>query len=82
MLTWTQSLATCGLVITLCTVLCMKPVTALSICGPNVVSSELILGRPLLSSWAEAWLITPVTLSRLVISVVILSVRAFWIAGS
>ena len=37
-----------------CTVLCMKPVTELAICGPNVVSSELILGSPLLLSWVAA----------------------------
>ena len=39
---------------TVCTVLWMKPVTALAICGPNVLSSELIRGSPLSLSWAEA----------------------------
>ena len=37
-----------------CTVLCMKPLTELEICGPNVVSRELIRVNPLLFSWAEA----------------------------
>ena len=53
-LTWTQILATAGLAITLCTVLWMKPVTALAICGPNVLSSELIRVSPLSLSWVEA----------------------------
>ena len=53
-LTWTQSLATLGPEMIRCTVLWMKPVTALAICGPNVLSSELIRGRPLSLSWAEA----------------------------
>ena len=39
---------------TVCTVLWMKPVTALVICGPNVVSSELIRVNPLLFSCVEA----------------------------
>ncbi len=37
-----------------CTVLWMKPLTELVICGPKVVSSELIRVNPLLFSWAEA----------------------------
>jgi hypothetical protein len=53
-LTWTQILAAAGLAMTECTPLWTKPVTELAICGPNVVSSELIRGRPLLLSWAEA----------------------------
>ncbi len=53
-LTWTQILATAGLEMTFCTVLWMKPVTALAICGPNVLSSELIRGSPLSLSWTEA----------------------------
>ena len=53
-LTWTQILAAAGLETTVSTVLCMKPVTALAICGPNVVSSELIRVSPLLLSWLEA----------------------------
>ena len=53
-LTWTQILAAAWLEMTECTVLCMKPVTALAICGPNVVSSELIRVSPLLLSWLEA----------------------------
>src|SRR5438874_632127 len=81
-LTWTQILATAGLVMTVCTVLCTKPVTPLAICGLNVLSSELILVSPLSSSWAEAWLIVPVRLSWLTTSAVILSVRTFWIAES
>ena len=80
-LTCTQTLAMAWLVTTVCTVLWMKPVTALAICGPNVVSSELIRVSPLLFSCAEAWLMVPVRLSWLVIAVVILSVRTFWIAG-
>jgi hypothetical protein len=53
----------------------MKPVTELAICGPNVVSSELILGSPLPLSWAEAWLMVPVMSRRLVIWFVIWSAR-------
>ena len=53
-LTWTQSLATLGPEMILCTVLWMKPVTALAICGPNVLSSELIRVSPLSLSWVEA----------------------------
>ncbi len=62
-LTCTQILAMAWLVMIVCTVLWMKPVTALAICGPNVVSSELIRVSPLLFSCVEAWLMTPVTLS-------------------
>ena len=43
-----------GLEMTVCTVLWIKPVTALAICGPNVLSSVLIRGSPLLLSWVEA----------------------------
>ena len=53
-LTCTQAVAAAGLDTTECTVLCMKPVTELAICGLNWVSSELILGSPLLLSWAAA----------------------------
>ena len=53
-LTWTQILAIAGLEITRCTAVWIKPVTALAICGPKVLSSELILGSPWLSSWVEA----------------------------
>ncbi len=53
-LTCTQILAAAGLAMTLCTVLWMKPVTALAICGPNVLSSELIRVSPLSLSWVEA----------------------------
>ena len=53
-LTCTQAVAKAGLDTTECTVLCMKPVTELAICGPNVLSSELIRVSPLLLSWAEA----------------------------
>ena len=81
-LTWTQSLATLGPEMIRCTVLWMKPVTALAICGPKVLSSELIRGRPLSLSWAEAWSMVPVRLIWLVISFVILSVSTFWMAGS
>src|SRR5690242_4730565 len=81
-LTWTQILAAAGLVMILCTVLWMKPVTALAICGPNVLSSELIRVSPLSLSWAEAESMVPVRLSWLVICCVILSVRTFWMAGS
>ena len=68
-LTCTQTLAMAWLVTTVCTVLWMKPVTALAICGPNVVSSELIRVSPLLFSCATAWLMVPVRLSWLVIAV-------------
>jgi hypothetical protein len=45
-LTWTQVLAICGLVITECTVLWMEPVIPVAICGPNCWSSELAPGQP------------------------------------
>ena len=80
-LTCTQALAMAWLEMTVCTVLWMKPVTALVICGPNVVSSVLIRGSPLDCSWAVAWSTVPVRFSWLVISFVILSVSTFWIAG-
>src|SRR6266581_5537828 len=70
------------LVMTVCTMLWMKPVTELVTCGPNVVSSELIRGRPLACVSVAAWLMIPFRLSWLVISFVILSVRTFWMAGS
>jgi len=38
-LAWTQTVAAAGLVITEWTVLWMKPVAELEICGPKVVSS-------------------------------------------
>ena len=66
----------------MCTVLWTKPVTALAICGPNVVSRELSLGSPLLFSCVTAWLITPFRLIWAMTWSVILSVRAFWTAGS
>ena len=44
----------------------MKPATALEICGPNVWSSEPILGSPLLVSWLAVWLTVAVMLRRLV----------------
>jgi len=66
-----------GLAMTVCTVLWMKPVIELVICGPNVVSSELIRGRPLAPVSVAAWVMTPFRLSWLVISAVILSVRTF-----
>ena len=53
-LTCTQALAKAALVTIECTVLWMKPVTELEICGPNVFSSEPIRVSPLLLSWAEA----------------------------
>ena len=58
-LTCTHALAMAWLAIIVCTVLCTKPVTALTICGLNVVSRELSLGSPLLFSCVTAWLITP-----------------------
>ena len=53
-LTCTQAVAKAWLDTTECTVLWMKPVTELAICGANWVSNELILGSPLLLSWAAA----------------------------
>jgi hypothetical protein len=81
-LTWIQALANRGPVTILCTVLCTYPATALDIAGPNVLSRVPTRGRPLLVSSDAAWLVYPVTLRRLVIAVVTLSVSAFWIAGS
>ena len=52
--TCTQAVAMAGLAIAACTVLCMKPVTELAICGPNVVSRELTRVSPLLFTWAAA----------------------------
>ena len=53
-LTCTQAVAMALLDMTVCTVLWIKPVTALAICGPNVLSSVLIRGSPLLLSWVAA----------------------------
>ena len=77
-----QVFANRWLVTILCTVLCTYPVTALEIAGANVLSTVPTRGRPLLVSRAAAWLVTPVTLRRVVIAVVILSVSAFCTAGS
>ena len=75
LLTWTQILAATGLAMTECTALWMKLVTELAICGPNVLSSELIRGSPLPFSCVEAWLMVPVMSRWLVIWFVVWSVR-------
>src|SRR5580704_4150459 len=46
-LTCTQAVAKAWLDTTECTVLCMKPVTELAICGPHVLRRHLIRVRPL-----------------------------------
>jgi hypothetical protein len=75
-------LATCGLATILATWPWTNPVAAPAICPENVCSSVPTRVRPRLVRASAAWLVRPWTFSRVLISVLILSVSALCTAGS
>src|SRR5215472_5367331 len=82
LLTCTHKFATRGLAMILATWVWMNPFTELAIWLEKLFSSEPILVSPLLFSSFAAWVVSPFTLSRVVIWRVMSSVIARWTEGS